>query len=306
VRSIEVESLVKSYNGNRALNGISFSVNKGEIFGFLGPNGAGKTTTIKILSTLLLPDDGKARVCGHDVVDDPIEVRKEIGVLPERFGFYDDVSALSYLKFCGSFYFNDKKDVEERCIKLLKLVELEKFADKKIKTFSHGMRQKLGLALSMINDPELLILDEPLMGLDPKSKYEFKGMMKSLKKDGKTIFFSSHVLPEIQEACDRVCILDRGHVVAIDSVENLSQERVVFIRTLGVSDRLIYEIENIKGVNKVIRGDDSMSMEIGIEDYQTAGEINELLVKNDVKVIEISRKEKKLEDVFISLTGGKR
>ena len=306
MKSIEVESLEKNYNGNKALDNISFSVNEGEIFGFLGPNGAGKTTTIKILSTLLLFNSGKARVCGHDVVDNPIKVRREIGVLPERFGFYDDVCALSYLKFCGSFYFDNKKDLEERCIKLLKLVELEQVANKKIKTFSHGMRQKLGLALSMINDPKLLILDEPLVGLDPKSKYEFKELMKNLKKEGKTVFFSSHVLPEIQEVCDRVCILNRGHVVAIDSVENLSQERVIYVRTLNILDRLIYDLENIDGVDKVIETNDPMSMEIIVDDYQAAWEINKFLVKNGVKVIEISRKEKKLEDVFMSLTGGER
>ncbi|MDY6985356.1 MAG: ABC transporter ATP-binding protein [Candidatus Thermoplasmatota archaeon] len=304
MNAIEVKNLEKSYGNFRALKGINFSVSRGEIFGFLGPNGAGKTTTIKIITTMLPPDSGETYVLGHSIVDESKEVRRKIGVLPEAFGFYEEMSALSYLAFNGSFY---RKD-ERRCKEMLKLVGLEKVADRKISTFSHGMRQKLGLALAMLNDPEVLVLDEPTNGLDPKAIFEFEEIIKGLKDEGKTIFLSSHILPEVQKLCDRVCIINEGSVVSVDSVSNLSKEVSALRARIGLLEPLPGEvlktIEGISGVKK-LKSEDSM-IEVEVENYEILAGINEKLVRSGAKVFEIRTMEASLEDVFLKLTGVKK
>jgi len=301
--AIDVRGVEKSYGDFKALKGINFSVNTGEIFGFLGPNGAGKTTTIKIVTTMLPPDKGEAYVLGHSVTDESKEVRRKIGVLPESFGFYEEMTALGYLIFNGSFY---RKD-EERCIEMLKLVGLENVAQKKISTFSHGMRQKLGLAAAMLNDPEVLVLDEPTNGLDPKAVFEFEEILKELKREGKTIFLSSHILPEVQKLCDRVCIIDKGSVISIDSVSNLSREVAGFRARIEMLEQpstdAIRMIECIDGVKSVTYEDRKIDVEV--ESYETLAEINEELVRSGAKVFEIRTMEANLEEVFLKLTGVK-
>ncbi len=304
MNAIEVKNLEKSYGNFKALKGINFSVSTGEIFGFLGPNGAGKTTTIKIITTMLPPDSGETYVLGHSVIDESKEVRRKIGVLPEAFGFYEEMSALSYLSFNGSFY---RKD-ERRCKEMLKLVGLEKVADRKISTFSHGMRQKLGLALAMLNDPEVLVLDEPTNGLDPKAIFEFEEIIKGLKDEGKTIFLSSHILPEVQKLCDRVCIINEGSVVSVDSVSNLSKEVSALRARIGLleplSGEILKTIEGIGGVKK-LKSEDSV-IDVEVENYEILAEINEKLVRSGAKVFEIRTMEASLEDVFLKLTGVKK
>lgn len=304
MNAIEVKNLEKSYGSFKALKGINLSVSRGEIFGFLGPNGAGKTTTIKIITTMLPPDSGEAYVLGHSVIDESKEVRRKIGVLPEAFGFYEEMRALSYLAFNGSFY---RKD-EIRCKEMLKLVGLEKVADRKISTFSHGMRQKLGLALAMLNDPEVLVLDEPTNGLDPKAIFEFEEIIRGLKDEGRTIFLSSHILPEVQKLCDRVCIINEGSVVSVDSVSNLSKEISALRARIGLleplSGEILKTIESISGVKK-LKSEDSM-IEVEVENYEILAEINEELVRSGAKVFEIRTMEASLEDVFLKLTGVKK
>ena len=303
MNAIDVKGVEKSYGNFKALKGINFSVNTGEIFGFLGPNGAGKTTTIKIVTTMLPPDKGEAYVLGRSVTAEPKAVRQKIGVLPESFGFYEEMTALGYLIFNGSFYRKDEK----RCAEMLKLVGLENVAQKKISTFSHGMRQKLGLATAMLNDPEVLLLDEPTNGLDPKAVFEFEGILKELKTEGKTIFLSSHILPEVQKLCDRVCIIDKGSVISIDSVSNLSREVAGFRARIELLEQpstdLIRRIERVDGVKSVKYENGKIDVEVG--SYETLAEINEELVKSGAKVFEIKAIEANLEEVFLKLTGVK-
>jgi ABC-2 type transport system ATP-binding protein len=299
--AIEVKSLEKSYRDFKALKGISFRVRQGEIFGFLGPNGAGKTTTIKVITTMLSPDSGEVCVMGHSVTREPKEVRKRIGVLPEAFGFYEEMTAISYLTFNGAFYRVD----ESRCMEMLKTVGLGAAANKRISAFSHGMRQKLGLALAMLNDPDVLVLDEPTNGLDPKAIFEFEEIVKGLKREGKTIFLSSHILPEVQKLCDSVCIIDGGSVISTDSVSNLSLGNLrARIRFRGPAAGIS---ESLKGVGSVrsfrIDGD---TAEVEVDDYEALAEINERLVKAGIGVFEIRPVETSLEDVFLKLTGVKQ
>ena len=303
--AIVVEGVEKSYGSFEALHGVSFNVKRGEVFGFLGPNGAGKTTTMRIVSTLLPPDVGNVFVCGHSVVDDPVEVKKLIGLLPERFGFYEEMTAFSYLNFNASFYLKQKDEREKKCTELLGLMGLKEVSDKRIRTFSHGMRQKLAMALSMVNDPEVLIMDEPTNGLDPEATFEFESLIKDLKKSGRTIFLSSHILPEVEKLCDRVCILNRGDVIAQDSIDGISKHLKglrIAVNTLGFDKDIVDRIRAVEGIMSVEAS--GYAMKIEVENQESIAKVNAFLVKNDVGVVEIRNEEMNLEEIFLSLVRG--
>jgi ABC-2 type transport system ATP-binding protein len=299
--AVEVRDLEKSYKDVKALKGINFSARQGDILGFLGPNGAGKTTTIRILSTILQPDSGDAYISGHSVVSEAKEVRKIIGLLPEVFGFYEEMTAIGYLAFNASFYHID----EQRCRAMLELVGLDKVADKRIRTFSHGMRQKLGLALALINDPEVLILDEPTSGLDPKAIFEFEEIVKGLKKQGKTVFLSSHILPEVQKLCDEVCIINEGMIVSTGSVDSISKKltglRARIVLAEPVPNLRLGEVEGL--VSCRIEGN---VIDAEVKSYDALAEINERLVKSGARVFEIRPVEASLEEIFLKVTGGEK
>jgi len=299
--AVEVRDLEKSYKDVKALKGINFSARRGDILGFLGPNGAGKTTTIRILSTILQPDGGDAYISGHSVVSEAKEVRKIIGLLPEMFGFYEEMTAIGYLAFNASFYHID----EPRCREMLELVGLDKVAEKRIRTFSHGMRQKLGLALALINDPEVLILDEPTNGLDPKAIFEFEEIVRGLKKQGKTVFLSSHILPEVQKLCDEVCIINEGMIVSTGSVDGISKKltglRARIVLAEPVLNLQLGEVEGL--VNYRTEGN---VIDAEVESYDALAEINERLVKSGARVFEIRPVEANLEEIFLKVTGGEK
>ena len=299
--AVEVRDLEKSYKDVKALKGINFSAGQGDILGFLGPNGAGKTTTIRILSTILQPDSGDAYISGHSVVSEAKEVRKIIGLLPEVFGFYEEMTAIGYLAFNASFYHID----EQRCRAMLELVGLDKVADKRIRTFSHGMRQKLGLALALINDPEVLILDEPTSGLDPKAIFEFEEIVKGLKRQGKTVFLSSHILPEVQKLCDEVCIINEGMIVSTGSVDSISKKltglRARIVLAEPVPNLRLGEVEGL--VSCRIEGN---VIDAEVKSYDALAEINERLVKSGARVFEIRPVEASLEEIFLKVTGGEK
>jgi ABC-2 type transport system ATP-binding protein len=296
--AVEVRNLEKSYKDAKALKGINFSVRRGDILGFLGPNGAGKTTTIRILSTILQPDSGDAYISGHSVVSEAKEVRKIIGLLPEVFGFYEEMTAMGYLAFNASFYHID----EQRCREMLELVGLDKVAEKRIRTFSHGMRQKLGLALALINDPEVLILDEPTNGLDPKAIFEFEEIVRGLKRQGKTVFLSSHILPEVQKLCDEVCIINEGMIVSTGSVDSISKKLTGLRARIVLAEPVLNLRLDVDGlVNCRIEGN---VIDAEVESYDALAEINERLVKSGARVFEIRPVEASLEEIFLKVTGG--
>src|SRR6478609_3834605 len=218
--SIEVQSLVKLYGEQKAVNNISFKVDKGEIVGFLGPNGAGKSTTMKILTGYLEQDGGTAKVCGIDVSRDPLETKKKIGYLPEANPLYYDMYVREYLDFVADVHAvkNKKDKIEE----VIKTVGLTVEANKKIGQLSKGYKQRVGLAAALIHDPEVLILDEPTTGLDPNQIVEIREVIKKLGEH-KTVLFSSHILQEVQAICDRVIIINKGTIVADDSLTNLQK-----------------------------------------------------------------------------------
>ena len=294
-----------------AVNHINFSVKKGDIFGFLGPNGAGKTTTIRMLSTILTPTEGTAEVCGFDIVHNPLKAKSRIGLMPENPGFYGDMTAINQLIFYGEFYKIPKTERKRKANDLLDMMRLTEFKNRKIKTFSHGMRKRIALAQALINDPELLILDEPTGGLDPQGTHEFREMIKKLNKNGITIFLSSHILPEIQQICNKVGILNRGKIIAVDSIKNLANKLKikskvnVYIQGVGITPDHLKNLLQIKGIKNYYPFGEGFNFVIddGEKKYELASQINSYLVQNDVKITTLQPSEPTLEDVFLEVTG---
>ncbi|QEC68495.1 gliding motility-associated ABC transporter ATP-binding subunit GldA [Panacibacter ginsenosidivorans] len=249
--SIVVNSLLKTYGAQKAVNNISFSIEKGEIVGFLGPNGAGKSTTMKIITGYLLQDAGDASVCDINVIKRPIEAKKKIGYLPESNPLYYDMYVKEYLSFVAGVYAipNRKSAVD----KTIELVGLTPEKHKKIGQLSKGYKQRVGLAAALLHDPEVLILDEPTTGLDPNQIIEIRNVIKEQGKH-KTVLFSSHIMQEVQAICDRVIIINKGELVADDSVNNLLgrkyKNEVVLVIKENVAQNIFENIQNVQQKNE--------------------------------------------------------
>lgn len=291
-----------------AVDHIDFDVERGDIFGFLGPNGAGKTTTIRMLTAILSPTSGTAEICGYDVIKEPMKVKQRIGLMPEALGFYSEMRAIDLLEFYAKFYKIPKIERRKRAIELLKLVGLPKFAYRKAGAYSHGMRKRLALAQAMINDPELLILDEPTGGLDPQGTQNFRKMIRDLHKRGITIFLSSHILPEVQQICNKVCILNKGKVVAVDTIENLTKiikskvKPRILVKADLLTDELLEELRKLHGVFDVEHVGNEI--DITIEGEDITPDVASLLVNRGARVKYIQPVEPDLEEIFFSLTHG--
>jgi ABC-2 type transport system ATP-binding protein len=234
---IKVEGLTKDYGARRAIDSLSFEAEQGEILGFLGPNGAGKTTTMRILTGYMPPTSGQATVAGYDVVAESLEVRRRVGYLPETVPLYTDMTVFEYLKFMADL--RHLPDAEERADEVLEMVGLEERAEGYIGNLSKGMRQRVGLAQALLHRPEVLILDEPTIGLDPAQVVDVRNMIREVGKE-RTVLLSTHILTEAQQICDRVLIINQGHIIAEDTPENL-QARLVgaetaLLRVRGDSD----------------------------------------------------------------------
>ncbi len=218
---IETFDLTKKYDQKAVVNNLNLKVNDGEIFGFLGPNGAGKTTTMKMLLGLVQPTSGTGKVAGFDIIHQVLDVRKHCGVLPDPAGFYDNLNARQNLKFYGSLYDLDKKDLDAKVEATLDLVGLKDAKNKKIGKFSKGMRQRFGVAQAIVHDPQVLMFDEPTAGIDPQGAEDFRVLMRQLKAKGKTIFLTSHVMPEVEAICDRIGIIINGEMKICGNVNEL-------------------------------------------------------------------------------------
>ena len=226
---IEIQNLTKDYGRIRAIDDVSFTVGKGEIVGFLGPNGAGKTTTMNIITGFISSTSGSVRVAGYDILENPVEGKRHIGYLPEQPPLYPDMTVSEFLDFCADLkkvtareWKNQKKDIME-------LVKITHVSHRLIKNLSKGYKQRVGLAQALVGSPDVLILDEPTVGLDPKQIMEIRKLIKALGKNH-TIILSSHILPEVSAVCDRVIIINKGRIAAIDTPENLSKKLSDFSR----------------------------------------------------------------------------
>lgn len=303
---IQVNGLIKDYGVRRALDGISFDANQGEIVGFLGPNGAGKTTTMRILTGYMPPTDGEAIVAGYDVVEESLEVRRRVGYLPETVPLYHDMTALDYLKFMAEL--RRIPNSEDRAWETLEMVDLEERATSYIGNFSKGMRQRVGLAQALLHRPEVIILDEPTIGLDPAQVVEVRNVIREIGRD-RTVLFSTHILSEAQQLSDRVLIINKGRIVAEDTPENL-QSRVlgaerVLLRVRGDSDGLDTTVKEVKGTRKV-----KAQLEDEVEFEFSAGQdvrpqVAKAVVDAGYELLEMRPIGMSLEEIFLELTDDK-
>ncbi len=307
---IEVKELVKTYGALAAVDRVTFTVPEGSILGLLGPNGAGKTTTMRMLTTSLALSGGKATVAGFDVVDQPKEVRRRIGYLPEIPPIYPDMSVVNYLRFVADIKEVPQDKKANRVGEVLEMLSLDDIGTRLIGHLSLGYRQRVGLAQALIHDPEVLILDEPTRGLDPKQILEIRKLIKSLSGK-KTIILSTHILPEVSSACDDVVIIDRGRVVAADTVENLSQRisggKALEVEIKGPQADVAKALEKVDGVSGVKASEKETR---GLCKFEVttngANETREALfqtvVKNKWVLYQMTPVGMSLEDVFLKLT----
>ena len=304
--SITVNNLSKIYGSQKAVNDISFSINRGEIVGFLGPNGAGKSTTMKIITGYLQADGGTVKVCGEKVSTHSLSVKKKIGYLPEANPLYLEMYVREYLEFIAGVHkvSNSSKAIAAS----IDTVGLSVEANKKIAQLSKGYKQRLGLAASLIHDPEVLVLDEPTSGLDPNQIVEIRDVIKKLGKD-KTILFSSHILQEVQAVCDRVIIINKGRIVADDHLDNLkkagSNEHLVMVEFKEAVDVSI--LKDINGIGKIesMESSNNSSNTFRIQTLQpepVKKQLLELSLKNNLNIVSLQSESNSLEEIFRKLT----
>jgi ABC-2 type transport system ATP-binding protein len=306
---IEIKNLTKNYGRVKALNNIDFTVEKGEIVGFLGPNGAGKSTTMNIIAGYIPPSEGTVRVAGYDIHEKPIEVKKRIGYLPEQPPLNPNMTVLEYLDFVSELKRVDKKDRKIRQSEILEVTSLTDVSHRLIRNLSKGYKQRVGLAQALIGNPEVLILDEPTVGLDPTQIIEIRKLVKDLGREH-TIILSSHILPEVSAVCGRVVIISKGEIIAVDTPENLSKNfsrhSSLQLTAVGPSSRVISLLNGIDGVNQVHiqqeEADEVITYILDTKiDADIRGEVSFALARDGYRLLELKSIDISLEDIFIRL-----
>ena len=303
---IEVKNITKRFNDKLVLDNVSYEVNECEIFGFIGPNGAGKSTLINIMTTLLIPDSGTIKICGYDILKEPIKAKECIGYVPQDLALIEDLNAYDNLEFFGALYGLKGKVLKERINEALKVTGLEKTKKQKVKKFSGGMKRRLNIAVAIMHHPKVLILDEPTVGVDPQSRNHIFSFIKNICKEwGTTIVYTSHYMEEVEELCKRVFIMDLGKEISYgekgDIKSSVFSNNKVLIETQNINAKTILELKDIKGIMKVTDKNEEVSLTINSE-FKLA-KVLSLLEKNNIDIKKISYEEPKLEDVFLSLTG---
>ncbi len=308
IPAIDVVDIVHSFKGRRALDHVTFQVQSHSLHGFVGPNGAGKTTTLKIICTLLRPQYGEARVFGKDVVEDQKAVRKRIGFMPDHFSTYRQMTVFEYLDFFAAAYGQPYAKRTEVIDQVLALTDMDKRKDDLISGLSRGMQQRVGLARVLINDPDVLLLDEPASGLDPRARIELMEILKALKSMGKTIFISSHILSELAELCDSVTIIDRGKIKYSGLVRNLlssTEEHPTFRLAVegDAKPEILEQLRGLAGVVKAEQIDDRPEYRISYDGSATT--TNQLLagiIGLELPVQSFTEDRRHLNDAFMDLT----
>ena len=298
--TVELEGVIKRFSNVTALSGIDLTVEDGEIFGFLGPNGAGKSTTINVLLDFVRPDAGSVEVLGHDAREESVAIRSRTGVLPEGFAVYDRLTAREHVAFAV-----DSKEADTDPGTMLERVGLGDAVDRTAGGFSSGMKQRLALAIALVGEPDLLILDEPSTGLDPNGAREFREIIREERDRGATVFFSSHILGQVEAVCDRVGILRNGEGVAVDSIEGLRDavgtESKLVVQTDGLSDDATDAVAALEGVSDVtVNGTE---LQVSCSDDAKTG-VLAALEEEGVAVSDFSTEETSLESLFTHYTGG--
>ncbi|GIN70700.1 ABC transporter [Bacillus sp. J14TS2] len=307
---IETINLTKKYGSFTALNELNLKIEKGTVFGFVGHNGAGKSTTFSILATLLAPTSGAAYVNGYDVTTEPKKVRNHIGYMPDFFGVYDQFKTVEYLDFYGASYGISAAERRLLIPQLLELVNLSNKGDVYVDVLSRGMKQRLCLARSLIHDPEVLILDEPASGLDPRARIEMREVLKELKNMGKTILISSHILPELAQMCDELGVITNGELVASGSVASIQNQlqanKVINVKLASDVEKAVSFFEDDPRVSTITKNEKYTDM-LSFAFTGSDAEQIELLKKaldSGLAILGFSQEESNLEDVFLEITKG--
>ena len=304
---VEVQNVTRCYGKLCAVQDLSLTVDKGESFGFLGPNGAGKTTTIKMLTGFIKPDTGVIRIMGHDIAKDDIEAKRHVGLVPDEYGLYDDLTAADHLRYFGrllGMHYSDREAAIERSLKMVELVEQ---THQKTKGFSHGMRQRLVIAQALMGNPDVLFLDEPTTGLDPIGAKEVRDLIKKMTGAGMTLFISSHLLFEVQEMCKSVAIINRGRLLKKDTIENLS---TILKNKTGRQLYLLLQnpIEPVYKAVAAVRGVEGITVEgqaykVRVSDPEVQFEVTRAAVNAGGRILAYYEVNPSLEDVFMDLVG---
>ncbi|ASJ14477.1 ATP-binding cassette domain-containing protein [Thermococcus radiotolerans] len=306
MKAIEVVGLTKYYGSFLAVDNVSFEVRKGEIFGFLGPNGAGKTTTVRTITGVLRPNSGEIRVLGYDMLDEreKIKARERTGIVPEMANPYVDLTAMQNLRLMGELYGMGRGEIEKRSVELLKLFDLYEKRNMKVRAFSKGMRQRLILAMAMISDPELLILDEPTSGLDVISARLIKDVIREEKRKGKTIFMTTHNMIDANELCERIGIIRKGRLIAIDTPEKLKQLVRGSVSVEVSFEPMKLETSSISSAIRVELMGDKARVFTNDPDA-TVKELVYYAERKGLRIVSLRTLSPSLEDVFIKLVGEK-
>ncbi|MBQ4233166.1 MAG: ABC transporter ATP-binding protein [Lachnospiraceae bacterium] len=303
---LTINHLYKRYNKFLALNDLNLHIDRGEIFGFIGPNGAGKTTTMRIVCGLLRANSGEVYVDGIDALNDSAAIKRKVGYVPDFFGVYDNLKVMEYMNFFASMYGFNSKEINETILGLLELVNLADKKDDYVDGLSRGMKQRLCVARALIHDPELLVLDEPASGLDPRARFELKEILKNLGDMGKTILISSHILPELGEMCTSIGIMEKGQLVASGNVEEIAELKransPVHIKVISDRNEAITAIKEFPLVTKVSETDDEIIVDLNGEDEESFALLSGLISRN-VKIVGFEREQANLETLFLDLTG---
>ncbi len=307
IPAVQTFGLTRMYGSIAAVNNLDLTVNKGDLFGFIGSNGAGKTTTLRILATFLAPSAGTAKILGRDVVLEADAVRHVIGYMPDFFGVYKDMEVTEYLDFFGACYKIPTAQREKTVNDVLELVGLTEKKGSLIGALSRGMQQRLGLARVLIHDPQLLLLDEPASGLDPRARIEMMAILQELQRLGKTIIISSHILSELQTLCNRVAIIEKGRLIYSGAVQGVrdqvSQGRVIWARVSTDQTQAIELLKARKEIAEVAAVDSEIKVTLAAPEVEHSI-VADILVRGGAKLIELREDEVGLEEVFMRVTRG--
>lgn len=306
---IEVKNLTKTFGKFTAVDSISFEVKKGEIFGLLGPNGAGKSTTLRILSTLAKPTNGKAAIGGHDIEKEANKVREILGIVSEKMIVYDRLTAKENLWFFGCLYGIPKEELSKRIDELLELVNLSPFKEKQVGTFSTGMRQRMNVIRALLNEPRVLFLDEPTLGLDPQSSVEIRDFVKKLNKEkGTTIIVTTHMMVDADILCERIAIVDHGKIIALDTSANLKKaivgtdKRIIKLEVSNLSGDMVAKTKALPCV-LALNQEEPTKLRLTVTGENAFDTIVDAVRNMGGKISSMENLQPSLEDVFLHITG---
>ena len=307
---IETRDLTKKYGDLYALDRLTLRLEPGDVYGFIGPNGAGKTTTMRILATLLNPSWGEASVCGYSIYNGSKEIRRAIGYMPDFFGVYDDMKVVEYLEFFAAAYRIKGAERKKKCEQVLELVDLGYKRDALVTSLSRGMTQRLGLARVLLHEPQVLLLDEPASGLDPRARIEMRELLKELRNMKKTILVSSHILPELADICNKIGIIERGKLLFNGDVETAIaqvRQKHVYLIAVGLerNEEAIKVLSNYPEVDKVEMLAQGKTIKVALREGTEDGFfLPERLIQDGFKIRMFKEEEINLEDVFMGITKG--